>query len=230
MNRNFFASKGGWTGNARDILPQILFGVLSCAWTWSAYMPAQPGVWVAEVLPALALTIGLAWSGRYWPLTPLSRVLIVIGIVLILIGAHYTYAEMPLFTQVRDALGHGRNHYDRVGHLFAGAVPAIVIREVLVRRSILDSPAWRTLFVLCFCLAVAAGWELLEWITTVQGGVSSEHYMGAQGDGWDTQADMACALVGAVVGLGTLSRWHDRQLGAMGDRSRELESVAVFER
>jgi len=196
------------------IRPRILIVALVVLTAWSAYKPASPLAWCVEALPALALMAGLAWTCRHWPLTPLSNRLVAAGAALMLIGAHYTYSGMPLFSLLRDSLELSRNHFDRFGHLFQGAVPAIVLRELLIRRRVVNSSAWLFALVAGFCLALSATWEMVEWIAVVAAGGAPEIYLGYQGDPWDTQSDMACALIGAVGGLALFGRMHDRQLAA----------------
>lgn len=196
------------------IRPKIMIVALVALTVWSAYKPVNPLVWYFEALSALALIGGLAWTCRYWPLTPLSNSLVAAGTALMLIGAHYTYSGMPLFSLLRDSLELSRNHFDRFGHLFQGAVPAIVLREMLIRRHVVSSSAWLFVLVIGFCLALSAAWEIVEWIAVAAAGGTPDVYLSYQGDPWDTQSDMACALVGAVGGLVLFGRMHDRQLAA----------------
>src|SRR5262249_15440752 len=136
---------------------------------------------------------------------------------ILMVGGRYTYAEVPLFNGIRDALHAARNDYDRVGHFAQGFVPAIVAREVLLRRSPLKRGGGRFFLVFCVCLAISATYELFEWGTAVASGAKSDAFLGTQGDPWDTQEDMATAAVGAVTALLVLSPWHDRQLARLGD-------------
>jgi putative membrane protein len=150
---------------------------------------------------------------RRFPLTPLAYVLIWLHAVILMVGGHYTYAEVPLFDWIRDAFGLARNHYDRVGHLAQGFVPAILAREVLLRTSPLRPGRWLFFLVCCVCLAISALYELIEWwaalLTSPETGTA---FLGTQGDVWDTQWDMFLALVGSVAALLALSRLHQRQL------------------
>jgi len=138
--------------------------------------------------------------------------LIWIHAVVLLVGAHYTYAGVPLFDWIQDALDLSRNHYDRFGHFVQGFVPAIIAREVLIRTSPLKNSKWLPITVISMCLAFSAVYELLEWAVAVISGTAAEAFLGTQGDVWDTQKDMALCLVGSVVSLILLSRWHDKQL------------------
>jgi putative membrane protein len=134
-----------------------------------------------------------------------------------MIGGHWTYAEVPAGDWVRDALHLARNPYDRLGHFAQGFVPAIVAREVLLRRTPLRPGGWLTALVMCVVMAFSATWELFEWLSAVVGGSSADDFLGTQGDVWDTQWDMFCAGVGAATSLLLLTRVHDRQLRAYAE-------------
>ena len=132
--------------------------------------------------------------------------------LILMLGGHYTYAKVPLGFWVQDAFGLARNHYDRLGHLAQGFVPAMLAREVLLRRSPLQRGKWLGFLVVCVCLALSATYELIEWLAAVLGGSAADAFLGTQGDVWDTQWDMFMALVGAFSALVLLSRVHDREL------------------
>jgi putative membrane protein len=136
-----------------------------------------------------------------------------------MVGGKYTYAEVPLFDWIRDALGHARNNYDKVGHLAQGFVPAIVTREILLRTTPLPRGAWLFTLVVCVCLAISALYELIEWGVAVVSRAAAEAFLGTQGDPWDTQKDMAMALIGAIVAQIVLARLHDAQLRRLHPRS-----------
>lgn len=176
----------------------------------------EPGTWILEVFPIfIALPILIATAKRF-PLTPLVYSLLFVHALILMLGGHYTYAKVPLGFWVRDALHLGRNHYDRLGHFAQGFVPAIVAREILLRRSPLQPGKWLFFLVVCVCLAVSASYELIEWLAAILGGSSADAFLGTQGDVWDTQWDMFMALVGAITALLTLSRLHDRQIERLG--------------
>jgi putative membrane protein len=185
---------------------------------WSAYRPVNPVVWVFEAAPAAGLMLLLLWCERHWRLTPLAHGLITLGAALMLVGAHYTYAGMPLFTLLQDAWQLDRNHYDRFGHIFQGLIPAVLLREYLLRQSTLKRGALLTWLVASCCLAIAAFWEIVEWCAVVWAGGSPDVYLSFQGDPWDSQSDIACALVGAWSALLLLARVHDRQLDRLHER------------
>jgi len=186
----------------------IYFGVLA----WSAVAPKDRFTWVLEVLPALVGLGVLALTWRSFPLTRLVYWLILIHCVILMVGGHYTYAEVPLFDWLRDQFHLQRNNYDKVGHFAQGFVPAMIARELLIRLRVVTHPGWRTLFVLSFVLAFSAFYELIEWWVALASGDDAVAFLATQGDPWDTQSDMLMALVGGLTALATLSRWHDRQL------------------
>jgi putative membrane protein len=192
--------------------PGILLSATLVCLALSRIRAAEPGTWVLEVFPIfLALPLLVATAKRF-PLTPLAYRLLFVHALILMIGGHYTYAKVPLGFWVQDALHLGRNHYDRLGHFAQGFVPAIVAREVLLRRSPLQPGKWLFFLVTCVCLAISASYELIEWLAAILGGSSADAFLGTQGDVWDTQWDMFTALVGALTSLLLLSRAHDLQL------------------
>ena len=191
------------------------FAVFVAVLIWSGIDPADELTWFLEVLPALIAVALLARTRRMFPLTPLVYVLILAHCLILMVGGHYTYAEVPLFDWIRDALELQRNHYDKLGHFAQGFVPAMVAREVLIRNQVFKSNAWMHFFIVCFCLAVSAFYELIEWWVALASGASAEAFLGTQGYVWDTQSDMLLALIGAISALISLRRWHDRQLASL---------------
>jgi putative membrane protein len=133
-----------------------------------------------------------------------------------MVGGHYTYAEVPLFDWIRDAFGLARNNYDKLGHFAQGFIPAMVAREILIRKDVINGRAWMNFLIVCFCLAVSAFYELVEWLVAEMVGGPAEAFLGTQGYVWDTQSDMAFAMAGAVIALLLLGRLHDRQLKENG--------------
>ncbi len=129
-----------------------------------------------------------------------------------MIGGHYTYAEVPLFDSLQDLFGFTRNNYDKVGHFAQGFIPALIAREIIIRKNIIQNAFWQSFFIVCFCLALSALYELIEWWVALASGESAEAFLGTQGYAWDTQSDMWFALLGAIIGLLTFSRLHNRQL------------------
>jgi len=180
----------------------------------------EPGTWVLEIAPILLVAPILVATARRFPLTPLVYRLLFLHALVLMVGGHYTYAKVPLGFWAQDAFGLARNHYDRLGHFAQGFVPAMLAREVLLRRSPLRRGKWLAFLVVCVCLAVSATYELIEWLAAVLGGSAADAFLGTQGDVWDTQWDMFMALVGATTALLVLSRLHDRQLARLeGDRT-----------
>jgi putative membrane protein len=174
--------------------------------------PHDRVTWFLEVAPVLIAGPVLMATARGFPLTPLAYRLIFVHAVILMLGGHYTYAEVPLGFWLQHALGLARNPYDRIGHFAQGFVPAIVAREILIRRSPLRSGKWLTFLVLCVCLAISAAYELVEWGAALLGDQAADAFLGTQGDQWDTQWDMFTALGGAATALLLCSRAHDRQI------------------
>ena len=160
----------------------------------------------------------LAVTYRKFQFTTFVYCVILMHACILFIGGHYTYAEVPLFNWVRDHFHLARNDYDRVGHFAQGFVPALVAREVLLRRKIVFERGWLFFIVLSICLAVSAAYELLEWRVSVATGSAADAFLGTQGDPWDTQEDMATAVAGALTALLLFSRWHDRLIGRMEEQ------------
>lgn len=192
--------------------PAVLLAIGVGALVLSAIGAKSLGTWFMEVLAALIAAPILILTYRRFPLTPLAYRLILGQALILMIGGHWTYAEVPAGDWVRDALGLARNPYDRLGHLAQGFVPAIVAREILLRRTPLRPGGWLNALVWCVVMAVSATWELFEWVSALIGGSAADDFLGAQGDVWDTQWDMFMAAVGAVASLLLLTRVHDRQL------------------
>ena len=179
---------------------------------WSAIEPKDYFTWFLEVLPALIGLGFIIWTRKSFPLTSLTYLLILIHCIILMVGGHYTYAEVPLFDSIAEWTGSSRNNYDKVGHLAQGFVPAIVAREILIRQSVINTRAWMNFFIICFCLGFSAFYELIEWWTALASGEDAEAFLGTQGYIWDTQSDMGMALMGAIIALLLLSRFHDKQL------------------
>ncbi|HXX57146.1 MAG TPA: DUF2238 domain-containing protein [Thermodesulfovibrionales bacterium] len=186
----------------------LFFSVL----IWSAIRPHDYFTWFLEVLPALLGLVILASTFRNFRFTRMAYWLMLIHAIILMIGGHYTYAEVPLFDWLRDIFSMSRNNYDKVGHFAQGFVPAIVIREILIRKSPVKEGNWLFFIVVCICLALSAFYELIEWWVAVLTGTAAESFLGTQGYVWDTQSDMLLALVGAIAALIILSKPHDRAL------------------
>jgi putative membrane protein len=174
----------------------------------------DPHTWFLEVAPVfIGLPVLIATASTF-PLTPLLYRLLFVHALILMVGGHYTYALVPIGDWAKTTFHFARNHYDRVGHCAQGFVPAIAAREVLRRRSPLVEGKWLFFLVTCVCLAISACYEFVEWGTALATGEAATAFLGTQGDPWDTQWDMFCALVGAVTAQLTLGRLHRRQLDA----------------
>ncbi len=182
----------------------------------SGIHPRDRLTWCLEIAPFLIAAPVLLATYRRMPLTHLVYALIAIHACVLFLGGHYTYAEVPLGFWVARALGWTRNNYDRLGHFFQGFVPALVTREVLLRTTPIGRGGWLVFLTICVCLAGSALYELIEWGAAVALGQGADAFLGTQGDPWDTQVDMATALVGAILALTFLSGAHDRGLTEMG--------------
>ncbi|HEY7504568.1 MAG TPA: DUF2238 domain-containing protein [Gemmatimonadales bacterium] len=182
---------------------------------WSGIAPRDRFTWFLEVAPVLIGAPILVALRKRFRLTRLVYTLLWIHAIILMVGGKYTYAEVPFGFWLQDALGFSRNHYDRIGHFAQGFVPAMLAREVLIRRSPLGGSRWLPVLVVCFCLAFSALYELIEFWTALATGEAAEAFLGTQGDVWDTQWDMQMALIGAVAALTTLSGLHDRQLARL---------------
>ena len=191
----------------------IFFSVL----TWSAIDPKESITWWLEVLPAMIGLVVILVTHKNFPLTPIVYFLILIHCVILMVGGHYTYAEVPLFDTIGEWLGHTRNNYDKVGHFAQGFVPVMIAREILIRKNVINGRHWLHFLSVCFVLAFSAFYELIEWWVALLGGGSAEAFLGTQGYVWDTQSDMAWALSGGIIALLLLQRVHDKQLTELED-------------
>ncbi len=191
----------------------VWVGIFLAALLWSAWQPKEYFTWFLEVFPALIGFVLIVATYRTFPLTPLLYTLILIHMIILMVGGHYTYAEVPLFDWIKEVLHQSRNNYDKLGHFFQGFEPAILAREILIRKEVVKkSRLWLNYIVLSIVLAFSAFYELLEWAVAVLSGETADAFLGTQGYVWDTQTDMAWCLVGAVSALLFLRRLHDRQI------------------
>lgn len=194
--------------------PLLLLALLALAFAWSAVAPHDRLTWVMETVPVMiAVPLLLATYARF-PFTRLAYTAIFLHALVLLIGGHYTYAEVPAFNWLRDTFHLARNDYDRLGHLAQGFFPAIVTREILVRCSPVKRGAWLFALTAAVCLAISALYELIEWWSALAYGQAADAFLATQGDPWDTQWDMFSALIGALAALTLLGRTHDRALRA----------------
>lgn len=194
--------------------PVLLWLVLA-VFVWSGIQPHDRFTWLLEVFPVILGVPVLIYLYPRFRFTPLVYTLLAVHALILMVGGKYTYAEVPLGFWLQQALGLARNHYDRLGHLAQGFVPAIVAREILIRRSPLQESRWLPFLVICICLALSAFYELIEFWTALATGEAAEAFLGTQGDPWDTQWDMMLAMIGAIAALALLSRWQDRQINRL---------------
>ncbi|MBX3686219.1 MAG: DUF2238 domain-containing protein [Rhodocyclaceae bacterium] len=199
-------------GRVEILLLAVVLGALAV----SGIAPADRLTWLMEVLPVMLVVPLLLATRRSCPLTRLLYVLIALHALVLILGGAYTYARVPAGFWLQDLFGFARNPYDRIGHFFQGFVPAIAAREILLRRQVVRGRGWLVFIVCCICLAISALYELIEWGAAVSMGQGAVEFLGTQGDPWDTQSDMAMALIGALAALFALTRLHDRQLALPG--------------
>jgi len=196
--------------------PMALFAIALAALLLSAIHPHDRLTWVLEVFPFFIAAPLLFLTWRRFPLTPLLYRLILVHAMILFIGGHYTYAEVPLGDWLKGLFTLDRNPYDRIGHFAQGFVPAILAREVLLRRTPLVRGGWLFFLVASVCLAVSACYEFIEWWSALLLGQGADAFLGSQGDPWDTQWDMFTALLGAATAQLSMARLHDRHLARLG--------------
>ena len=191
----------------------LWLGIFFAVLIWSGVNPKDTFTWFLEVAPALIGFVLIVLTYKKFPLTPLLYTLILIHMIILMVGGHYTYAEVPLFDTIKELLHQTRNNYDKVGHFMQGFMPAILAREILIRKQIVTaSKLWLNYIILSIVLAFSAFYELVEWWVALSSGEDAEAFLGTQGYIWDTQSDMGYALMGGIVALLLLVRLHDRQL------------------
>lgn len=195
--------------------PLVWAAVFLAVFAWSAIGPKDRLTWWLEVAPALGFFVALATTRARFPLTPLLYGLVLLHAIILMVGGHYTYAEVPLGDWLREWTEGSRNNYDKLGHFAQGFVPAMIARELFVRLGVVNGIGWRTFLIVAFCLGFSAFYELIEWWVALLSDEAADAFLGTQGYAWDTQSDMAFAGFGAMLALATLGRWHDRQLAAL---------------
>lgn len=193
----------------------MLLGIGAAVFAWSAWQPRDVFTWWLEVAPVLIGLPILVATYKRFPLSRLVYGLLLLHAVILLVGGHYTYAEMPLFSWLRDEFGLARNYYDRLGHVAQGFIPALLTREILLRTSPLKPGKWLFFLVTCVCLAISACYEFLEWWVAEASGSDAVAFLATQGDVWDTQWDMFLALLGAMTAQLLLAKAHDRAMAAI---------------
>ncbi|WP_324737979.1 DUF2238 domain-containing protein [Pseudoalteromonas sp. CuT4-3] len=192
----------------------LWLGLFFIVLIWSGINPKDQFTWLLEVIPAIIGLVLMASSYKHFKLTPILYGFILAHCIVLMVGGHYTYAEVPWFDNL---FGSERNNYDKVGHFFQGFVPALLAREILLRKNVVNGKGWLNVFVVSICLAFSAFYELIEWWVAVLSGENAEAFLGTQGYVWDTQSDMGIALFGAICSILLLSKVHDKQLKNVKD-------------
>lgn len=204
--------------NSRNYLwLSVFLGVL----LWSAFEPKDRLTWALEAGPAIVGLVVMAKTRHSFPLSPLLCHWILLHCIVLMVGAKYTYAEVPAFDRIGESFGWQRNNYDKLGHFMQGFVPALLTREILIRKKVTFSKAWLGFIVVSICLAFSAFYELIEWWAALLIGEDADAFLGTQGYLWDTQSDMAFALAGALICLLTLPKIHDRQINSLLRRDKK---------
>lgn len=196
----------------------VLLGTFVPILVWSGINPRDHFIWFLEVFPVIVGVVVLVAIYPKFRFTMLVYCLIWLHALVLMVGGHWTYSEMPLFSWLRDEYGLARNHYDRVAHIMQGFVPAIIAREILMRNRVVKGRTWLFFIVACICLALSAFYEFIEWWVAIASGSAADEFLATQGDVWDTQWDMFMALCGAIGSQVLLARWHDRQLALVARR------------
>ena len=186
----------------------LFFAVL----IWSLIKPKEYFTWFLEVFPALIGLIILIFTFKKFRLTNYLYTIILIHCCILFVGGHYTYAEVPLFDWIKEVFHQSRNNYDKVGHFAQGFVPAFIIREIFIRKNILNNKNWLSFIIVSICMAISVTYEFIEWFVSIMTGDGGDAFLGTQGYVWDTQSDMLYATIGAIVGLIVLSKFHNKQI------------------
>lgn len=179
---------------------------------WSVINPKDLFTWFLEVFPAIIGLFILFITYKKFQFTNMVYFLILLHSIILMIGGHYTYAEVPFFDYIKEVFNQDRNNYDKVGHIVQGFIPAMIAREIIIRKNIININVWRNFFIICFCLALSAFYELVEWWVAISTNEAANDFLGTQGYLWDTQSDMAWALFGSILALLLLSKYHDLAL------------------
>jgi len=186
---------------------------------WSAIGAYGGTLWVLEALPCMLGIAALAFTYKRFKFTDITYFFITIHFIILFIGAHYSYARVPVFDWLKEVFDWSRNNYDKVGHFAQGFVPALIVREVLIRLEVLQKRSWLPFMVVSICLAISAAYELFEWLAAVMIKQSADDFLGMQGYEWDTQSDMLCATIGAITMLIFLSKIQDKQIEQLNAKS-----------
>ena len=192
-----------------------LLAVFLGTFLWSIINPKEGFTCFLEITPALIGVLILAFTFNKFRFTNFTYTLILIHCIILFIGGHYTYAEVPLFDYIKEVFHQSRNNYDKVGHFAQGLIPAMIIRELFIRKKVISNKSFFNFIIVCICLAISAAYEWIEWFVSLATGEGGDSFLGTQGDIWDTQSDMLFATIGAIVGLVLFSKIQDRQIASM---------------
>lgn len=194
---------------------KILIALFLIGFVWSRTNPHDVFTWLLEVFPAIIGFIILVATYKKFQFTKLTYTFILIHCYILFIGGHYTYAEVPLFNWLKEVLHQSRNNYDKIGHFAQGFVPALLVRELFIRKEVIIKKSWLAFLTVCVCLSISAVYEFLEWFVAEMTGGSADAFLGTQGYVWDTQSDMLFATIGAISSLILMSKWQDKQIREM---------------
>lgn len=197
--------------NIHRILIFLFFAGLAL----SAIHPHDYFTWLLEVFPAIVGFIVLAFTFKRFRFTNLTYTMVLLHCYILFIGGHYTYAEVPLFNWIKEAFDQSRNNYDKAGHFAQGFVPAMIVREIFIRRHVIQNRSWIPFLTVCVCMSISVFYEFLEWFVALLSGEAGDSFLGTQGYIWDTQSDMLYATIGAITMVILLSGLHDRKIREM---------------
>ena len=186
--------------------------IFSLVLLWSGIHPHDGFTWVLEVAPAILGVLVLLATGRRFRFSSFAYWVMLLHAVVLMVGGHYTYAEVPLFDWLREPMGWSRNNYDKVGHFMQGFAPAVVTRELLWRLDVVRKRGWLAFLTVCVCMAISAVYELIEWLVAVLSRQAADAFLGTQGYVWDTQSDMFMALIGSAVFLAFFRKWQNSSI------------------
>jgi len=191
---------------------RILLILFFIGFIFSGIKPHDYFTWILEIFPGIIAMVILVATFKRFRFTYLAYVLILVHCYILFVGGHYTYAEVPLFDWIKEFFDQSRNNYDKLGHFAQGFIPAVIVRELLIRLKVVRKGLWLSFLTVCVCLSISACYELFEWFVAIASGQSAEAFLGTQGYVWDTQSDMLFALIGATCMVVFLSRFHDTQI------------------
>jgi putative membrane protein len=189
-----------------------MLGIFFGTFIWSIINPKEGFTCFLEIFPAIIGVLILALTFKKFRFTDFTYFLILIHCIILFVGGHYTYAEVPLFDYFKEVFNQSRNNYDKVGHFAQGFVPAMIIRELFIRKKVISNKSFFNFIIVSICLAISAAYEWIEWGVSLATGDGGDAFLGTQGDVWDTQSDMLFATIGAIVGLILFSNIQDKQI------------------